>query len=152
GRKWPTSRETKDPGRGALCPHSTVRVAALEIAPDFFRCLCAYPAPDWVREAAMDALTNVPAAKWRRSAKPRQSDRPSRAEAEDAVRTLIRWAGDDPVREGLSATPARVVRAYEEWFSGYHKDPREYLSRTFEEISGYDEMVLLRNITFESHC
>ena len=79
-------------------------------------------------------------------------DRPSRTETENAVRTLIRWAGDDPDREGLAATPARVVRAYEEWFSGYHKDPREYLSRTFEEISGYDEMVLLRDIAFESHC
>jgi GTP cyclohydrolase I len=100
----------------------------------------------------MDALTNVPATKWRDSAKPRQGDRPSRAEAEDAVRTLLRWAGDDPAREGLAATPARVVRAYEEWFSGYHNDPRQYLSRTFEEISGYDEMVLLRDIRFESHC
>ena len=77
---------------------------------------------------------------------------PLRAETENAVRTLIRWAGIDPYREGLAATPARVVRAYEDWFSGYHKDPREYLSRTFEKISGYDEMVLLRDITFESHC
>jgi GTP cyclohydrolase I len=81
-----------------------------------------------------------------------KTDRPSRAEAEDAVRTLIRWAGDNPNREGLRTTPARVARAYEEWFSGYDDDPRVYLQRTFEEIAGYDEMVLLRNIRFESHC
>ena len=78
--------------------------------------------------------------------------RPSRASAEAAVRTLIRWAGDDPDREGLVGTPARVVRAYEEWFAGYFEDPREYLKRTFEEVGGYDEIVLLRDIRFESHC
>jgi GTP cyclohydrolase I len=78
--------------------------------------------------------------------------RPSRSQAEDAVRTLIRWAGDDPDREGLHATPGRVVRAYEEWFSGYNDDPREYLKRTFEETGGYDEVVVLRDIRFESHC
>ena len=86
------------------------------------------------------------------SSRSQKLERPTRAETENAVRTLIRWAGDDPYREGLTSTPARVVRAYEDWFSGYHKDPREYLSRTFEEVSGYDEMVLLRDITFESHC
>jgi GTP cyclohydrolase I len=78
--------------------------------------------------------------------------RPSRAEAEEAVRTLIRWAGDDPEREGLLATPARVVRAYEEWFAGYKDNPRDYLKRTFEETGGYDEVVVLRDIRFESHC
>jgi GTP cyclohydrolase IA len=78
--------------------------------------------------------------------------RPSRAEAEEAVRTLIRWAGDDPGREGLVGTPARVARAYEEWFAGYFENPREYLKRTFEEVAGYDEIVLLRDIRFESHC
>ena len=78
--------------------------------------------------------------------------RPSRAEAEEAVRTLIRWTGDDPDREGLSGTPERVVRAYEEYFAGYHHDPVEILQRTFEEVDGYDEMVLLRDIRFESHC
>ena len=78
--------------------------------------------------------------------------KPSRAEAEQAVRTLIRWAGDDPDREGLIATPGRVVSAYEEWFSGYGQDPRDYLQRTFDEVGGYDEIVLLRNIRFESHC
>jgi GTP cyclohydrolase IA len=78
--------------------------------------------------------------------------RPSRAEAEAAVRTLIRWAGDEPEREGLDATPARVVRAYEEWFAGYGEDPAELLQRTFEETGGYDEIVLLRDIRFESHC
>ncbi len=78
--------------------------------------------------------------------------RPSREQAEAAVRTLIQWAGDDPDREGLRSTPSRVVRAYEEWFSGYNDDPREYLKRTFEETGGYDEVVVLRDIRFESHC
>ena len=78
--------------------------------------------------------------------------RPSRAQTEAAVRTLIRWAGDDPDREGLLGTPSRVARAYEEWFAGYFEDPREYLKRTFEEVGGYDEIVLLRDIRFESHC
>src|ERR1700758_1769913 len=78
--------------------------------------------------------------------------RPSRPEAEEAVRTLIRWAGDDPEREGLLATPSRVVRAYEEWFSGYKDEPEDYLKRTFEETGGYDEVVVLRDIRFESHC
>jgi len=78
--------------------------------------------------------------------------RPSRDEAEAAVRTLISWAGDDPDREGLRATPGRVVRAYEEWFAGYNDNPRDYLKRTFEETGGYDEVVVLRDIRFESHC
>jgi GTP cyclohydrolase IA len=80
------------------------------------------------------------------------AERPSRSEAESAVRTLIRWAGDDPDREGLTGTPSRVVRAYEEWFGGYGEDPREYLKRTFEEVAGYDEIVLLRDVRFVSHC
>ncbi len=83
---------------------------------------------------------------------PSELERPSRAEAEAAVRTLIRWAGDDPEREGLAGTPDRVVRSYEEFFAGYAEDPLEYLARTFEEIEGYDEMVVLRDIRFESHC
>ena len=78
--------------------------------------------------------------------------RPSRTEAEEAVRTLLKWAGDDPSREGLRDTPARVARAWEEWFSGYDVDPEEYLRRTFEEVAGYDDMVVLRDIRFESHC
>jgi len=82
----------------------------------------------------------------------RALDRPSRVEAEQAVRTLIRWAGDDPSREGLLDTPARVVRAYEQWFAGYDEDPGEHLARTFEEVAGYDEMVLLRDIRYVSHC
>jgi GTP cyclohydrolase I len=94
----------------------------------------------------------MPTAKLKRSALRRQNGRPSRGEAENAVRTLIRWAGDDPKREGLRGTPARVVRAYEDWFAGYFDDPREYLQRTFEEVAGYDEIVLLRDIRFESHC
>ena len=76
----------------------------------------------------------------------------SRQAAEEAVRTLLRWAGDDPEREGLLDTPKRVVRAYEDWFSGYKSDPADYLRRTFEEVGGYDEMVVLRDITFESFC
>ena len=73
-------------------------------------------------------------------------------QAEQAVRTLLRWAGDDPAREGLLDTPKRVVKAYRDWFSGYGIDPAEYLHRTFEEVAGYDAMVVLRNIHFESHC
>lgn len=80
------------------------------------------------------------------------ADRPSRAEAEAAVRTLIRWAGDNPEREGLLGTPDRVVRSYEEFFSGYDEDPAQMLERTFEETDGYDEMVILRDIRLESHC
>lgn len=78
--------------------------------------------------------------------------KPSREEAEEAVRTLIRWAGDDYTREGLLGTPDRVVRSYEEFFAGYDADPEEILKRTFEETGGYDEMVILRDIRFESHC
>lgn len=81
-----------------------------------------------------------------------KSQRPSRSEAEEAVRTLIRWAGDDPTREGLRGTPDRVVRSYEEFFGGYDEDPVGMLERTFEEIEGYDEMVVLRDIRLESHC
>ena len=78
--------------------------------------------------------------------------RPSFEEAEDAVRTLLRWAGDDPTREGLLDTPSRVVRSYEEFYAGYAVDAEEELRRTFEETEGYDEMVMLRNIPFHSHC
>ncbi len=78
--------------------------------------------------------------------------RPTREEAEAAVRTLLRWTGDDPDREGLIDTPARVVRAYEEFFAGYETDPVELLARSFEETDGYDEMVVLRDIRLESHC
>ena len=76
----------------------------------------------------------------------------SRVSAEEAVRTLLKWAGEDPSREGLLDTPKRVVNAYRDWFSGYEIDPAEYLRRTFEEVGGYDEMVVLRDISFESHC
>ena len=88
------------------------------------------------------ASSNVPSA----------VERPTREEALTAVKTLISWAGDDPKREGLSDTPDRVVRAYEQYFEGYAIDPVELLQRTFEEVDGYDEMVLLRDIRFESHC
>ena len=80
------------------------------------------------------------------------SSKPSRAEAEAAVRTLIRWAGDDPAREGLLDTPKRVVKAYEEWFGGYRDDPESILARVFEEVEGYDDMVLLKDIRIESTC
>jgi GTP cyclohydrolase I len=80
------------------------------------------------------------------------ASRPSREAAEEAVRTLIRWAGETPAREGLLDTPARVVRAYEEWFEGYEQDPVEMLQRTFEEVGGYDDIVVLRDIPFESCC
>ncbi|MET0290115.1 MAG: GTP cyclohydrolase I, partial [Pseudoxanthomonas sp.] len=76
----------------------------------------------------------------------------SRDQAEDAVRTLLRWAGEDPSREGLLETPKRVAKAYGDWFSGYRSDPREYLARTFEEVAGYDELIVLRDIEYESHC
>jgi len=78
--------------------------------------------------------------------------RPTREEAEEAIRTLLLWAGDDPSREGLAETPQRVARAYEDWFSGYRVDPEEFLRRTFEEVEGYDDMIVLKDIRFESHC
>jgi GTP cyclohydrolase I len=83
---------------------------------------------------------------------PKTVARPTREEAEAAVATLIRWAGDDPAREGLEGTPDRVVRSYEEFYAGYTQDPEEILRTTFEETEGYDEMVVLRDITFQSHC
>jgi GTP cyclohydrolase I len=83
---------------------------------------------------------------------PQPKQRPTQSEAEAAVRTLIEWAGDDPDREGLLETPARVARAYKELFAGYDADPREYLERTFEEVAGYDELVVLRDIRVVSFC
>jgi len=80
------------------------------------------------------------------------SSRPTRAEAEDAVRTLIRWAGDNPAREGLLDTPKRVTKAFEEWFAGYDDDPEAILERTFEEVEGYDDIVLMKDIRLESYC
>ncbi len=85
----------------------------------------------------------------RKGPKPR---RPSRKKAEEAVETLLLWAGEDPRREGLVDTPKRVAAAYEDWFSGYGDDPVSALQRTFEEVEGYDEMIVLRDISFESHC
>ncbi len=82
----------------------------------------------------------------------KKDGRPSRDQAEKAVRTLLLWAGEDPEREGLADTPKRVARAYEDWFSGYQEDPVRFLKRTFEEVDGYDEMIVLRDIEFESHC
>lgn len=80
------------------------------------------------------------------------AERPDRAEVEQAIRTMIRWAGDDPARDGLRDTPDRVARAFEEYFSGYAQDPTEILQKTFKEIEGYDEMIVLRGVRFESHC
>ncbi len=79
-------------------------------------------------------------------------DKPTRGQAEQAIRVLLRWAGDDPEREGLLDTPKRVAKAYEDWFSGYAVDPVEFLRRTFKEVDGYDELIVLRDIRFESHC
>ena len=87
-----------------------------------------------------------------RKKRTRKPARPGRKEAEDAVKTLLLWAGEDPSREGLADTPRRVAKAYEDWFCGYSLDPITFLERTFEEVEGYDEMIVLRDITFESHC
>ena len=84
--------------------------------------------------------------------KPSEKTEVSREQAEEAVRILLRWSGEDPQREGLLDTPRRVVKAYRDWFSGYAIDPEEYLARTFEEVCGYDELIVLRDIEFESHC
>ncbi len=89
------------------------------------------------------------AKKTRQSRKPRK---PSRKQAEQAIETLLLWAGEDPRREGLVDTPKRVAEAYKDWFSGYKSNPVQYLRRTFEEVEGYDEMIVLRDIEFESHC
>jgi GTP cyclohydrolase I len=87
-----------------------------------------------------------------RKKRTRNPARPGRKEAEDAIKTLLLWAGEDPSREGLADTPRRVAKAYEDWFSGYGLDPITFLERTFEEVEGYDEMIVLRDIAFESHC
>ncbi len=99
-------------------------------------------------------MKSNPSAKRQQPASPAPTAaaRPSRDEAESAVRVLLRWIGEDPGREGLLGTPERVARAYEEWFAGYAEDPVELLRRTFEETDGYDEMVVLRDIRFESFC
>ena len=99
-------------------------------------------------DASHDAATHAP------DAPPTDDHRDgvTRTQAEDAVRVLLRWSGDDPGREGLLDTPKRVAKAYQDWFSGYAMDPEDYLKRTFEEVGGYDEMVVLRDIEFESHC
>ena len=89
------------------------------------------------------------ATKQAKTPKPRK---PSRKKTEEAIHTLLLWAGEDPRREGLLDTPKRVAKAYEDWFSGYKQDPVQYLKRTFEEVDGYDEMIVLRDISFESHC
>src|SRR5262245_61066975 len=108
--------------------------------------LLRFPAPV-TKGSAMDAVI-----KGKAKAEAEPFKRPSRDEAEDAVRTLIAWAGDDPQREGLSDTPQRVVDAYEEWFAGYREDPMTYLNKTFEDVQGYDDIVMLRDIDVESHC
>ncbi len=101
-------------------------------------------------KAPGQALAGQPAAKA--ALNPSGVALPTREEAEAAVRTLLRWAGDDPDREGLRDTPRRVVSAYTEWFAGYREDPEAFLERTFSETEGYDEMVVLTDIRFESHC
>ncbi|NOT88216.1 MAG: GTP cyclohydrolase I FolE [Lysobacter sp.] len=106
--------------------------------------MCSADHDDTSHDAATHAQDATPAADQRHGV--------TRTQAEDAVRTLLRWSGDDPSREGLLDTPKRVAKAYADWFSGYAIDPEEYLKRTFEEVGGYDEMVVLRDIEFESHC
>ena len=96
----------------------------------------------------MDRRVTAPGGK----SSPQTTKRPERAEAEEAVRTLIRWIGEDPTRDGLDETPARVTKAFEEYFHGYGLDPEAILRKTFEEIDGYDEMIVLRGVRFESHC
>ncbi len=91
-------------------------------------------------------------AEKKKGVKKKARRRPGRRQAEEAIRTLLLWAGEDPDREGLVDTPARVARAYEDWFSGYREDPVRFLKRTFQEVEGYDELIVLRDITFESHC
>jgi GTP cyclohydrolase I len=103
----------------------------------------------WTERAAIARQAGTPLP---RQGKVKVFDYPTQEEAEAAVRTLIRWAGDDPDREGLLDTPARVVRSYRELFAGYEVDPREYLERTFEEVGGYDELIVLRDIRFVSFC
>jgi GTP cyclohydrolase I len=103
----------------------------------------------WTERASIARQAGTPLP---RQGKVKVFDYPTQDEAEAAVRTLIRWAGDDPDREGLLDTPARVVRSYRELFAGYEVDPREYLERTFEEVGGYDELVVLRDIRFVSFC
>jgi GTP cyclohydrolase I len=97
-------------------------------------------------------LRTLPAQRRENRAMARSKAKTSRRAAEQAVRTLLSWAGEDPGREGLRDTPQRVVDAYRDWFSGYRIDPAAYLRRTFEEVGGYDEMIVLRDISFESHC
>ena len=99
----------------------------------------------------MDQRVEKPAVAAARKRKA-PATRPSRAEAEAAVRTLIAWSGDDPDREGLLDTPRRVVVAFEDWFRGYRQDPAEALARTFADVQGYDDMVLVRDVRLESHC
>lgn len=94
----------------------------------------------------------MPKAKSKSRATTAKLVRPTREQAEAAVRTMLLWAGDDPNREGLRETPSRVAKAFEEWFSGYDQDPEAYVRRTFEEVEGYDNMIVLKDIRFESHC
>lgn len=98
----------------------------------------------------MDRRAPSSAQRATKSGEPRT--KPSRSEAEEAVRTLLRWAGENPARDGLIETPSRVTRAFEEYFRGYAEDPEAILRKTFEEIDGYDEMIILRGVSFESHC
>jgi GTP cyclohydrolase I len=112
-----------------------------------------FPARPRFEEDRSDAVLDSPPASGGRSGPAQKAlERPSREEAEDAVRTLLRWAGDDPDREGLRETPRRVVKAYEEFFKGYSETPDDALSRVFEEVEGYDDLVLVRDIPFTSHC
>jgi len=116
----------------------------------FTPCLSPYPRARPPFTPAALSWRRLPDPEPAMATRPRKSVR--QREAEDAVRTLLRWAGEDPAREGLVDTPRRVVEAYRDWFSGYTVDPAAYLRRTFEEVAGYDELIVLRDIRFESHC
>ncbi|QGM99023.1 GTP cyclohydrolase I FolE [Methylocystis parvus] len=111
-----------------------------------------FPVRPSFEEDRNDAVLDSPSANRPAEPAKKSVERPSRDEAEAAVRTLLRWAGDDPDREGLLETPRRVVKAYEEFFKGYNETPDEVLSRIFEEVEGYDDLVLVRDIPFTSHC
>lgn len=119
-----------------------------EEAPDVHSVWVAARIPHFREKTAMEAVVK----KFPERSEAEDEDRPDRAEAEEAVRTLLRWMGEDPKREGLLETPARVVKAYGELFGGYQQDAADVLGRTFEDVSGYEDMVLVKDIDFHSHC
>ncbi|CCB63876.1 GTP cyclohydrolase 1 [Hyphomicrobium sp. MC1] len=106
----------------------------------------------WVYKGASFAPVGMTVFSQQLSVLMNSDKKPTRADVESAIKTILRWTGEDPDRDGLKETPARVTKAFEEWFRGYGEDPEAILNKTFEEIEGYDEMIVLRGIRFESHC